>query len=223
MQPTAASTCVKCGRPLGDALFCQFDGTYVLDPEGTVVMAPRGERILAWFVNILIILLSIITLGLLWIIWWFIVAPKGQNPGKAIVGLRVIRANGNAVKTGGMFVRGMVGQLFGLIFVVQVIDDLWMFFDKNAQTLHDKAVETVVVKAKGSEKIVEAGALPNALAPPASYAPYAPALSIPSASAPAGVAEQPARATDEVFCRNCGRPVKADAQFCPNCGASLAG
>src|SRR5438128_1391043 len=98
MQPTTVRNCVRCQQPLGDALFCQYCGTFVLDPEGTVVMASRGERILAWLVNIVLLFL---TLFIGWIIWWFIVAPKGQNPGKAVVGLRVIRGNGNAVTTGG--------------------------------------------------------------------------------------------------------------------------
>jgi len=223
MQPTAASKCIKCGRPLGDAMFCQFDGTYVLDPEGTVVMGGRGERILASLLNSVFF---IVTLGIGWIIWWFIVAPRGQNPGKAVVGLRVIRVNGNAVKTGGMFVRGLVG--FGLQYmlgfmtlgIASLLDSLWIFWDKNAQTLHDKAVDTVVVKAKGSEKIVEAGGLG---APPAGVTPppaYAPPVSFPASSPPAS---PQARGTDEIFCKNCGRAVKADAQFCPNCGASIAG
>ena len=198
MQPTTVRNCVRCQQPLGDALFCQYCGTFVLDPEGTVVMASRGERILAWLVNIVLLFL---TLFIGWIIWWFIVAPKGQNPGKAVVGLRVIRGNGNAVTTGGMFVRGLVGAAFGLIWLASLVDDFWMFFDKNAQTLHDKAVDTVVVKAKGSEKIVEQGSLAGALTPPASYAPYAPPVSFP-VSSPPGASPQ-ARGADEVFCRNC--------------------
>src|SRR5437867_2155336 len=210
MQPTTVRNCVRCQQPLGDALFCQYCGTFVLDPEGTVVMASRGERILAWLVNIVLLFL---TLFIGWIIWWFIVAPRGQNPGKAVVGLRVIRVNGNAVKTGGMFVRGLVG--FGLQYmlgfmtlgIASLLDSLWIFWDKNAQTLHDKAVDTVVVKAKGSEKIVEAGGLG---APPAGVTPppaYAPPVSFPASSPPAS---PQARGADEVFCKNCGRAVKAD-------------
>jgi uncharacterized RDD family membrane protein YckC len=170
-----ARTCVRCQRPLTDSLFCQFDGAFILDPDGTVVMASRGERILSWFVNALLV---IFTLFIGWVIWWFIVAPKGQNPGKAVTGLRVIRTNGDAVTTGGMFVRGLVGQIAG--WIPFFLDDLWMFFDKNAQTIHDKVVDSVVVKAKGSEKIVENGHLPGALPPPPSYAPYAPPVSLPT-------------------------------------------
>ncbi|TMB69273.1 MAG: zinc-ribbon domain-containing protein, partial [Chloroflexi bacterium] len=100
------------------------------------------------------------------------------------------------------------------------VDNAWLLWDKDAQTLHDKVVATVVVKAKGSEKIVEAGGLG---APPAGVTPppaYAPPVSFPASSPPAS---PQARGTDEVFCKNCGRAVKADAQFCPNCGASVTG
>jgi uncharacterized RDD family membrane protein YckC len=169
MSAAAARTCVRCQRPLGEGLFCQYDGTFVLDAEGTVVMAGRGERILSWFVNLVLVFL---TLFIGWVIWWFIVAPKGQNPGKAVVGLRVIRTNGDAVTTGGMFVRGLAGILCGLIPLY--LDDLWMLWDRDAQTLHDKLVNTVVVKAKGSEKIVETGSigpLPAGMSAPPAYAP----------------------------------------------------
>lgn len=89
-----------------------------------------------------------------------------------MAGLRVIRTNGDAVTTGGMFVRGLAGVLAGLI--PFYIDDLWMLWDRDAQTLHDKLVNTVVVKAQGSEKIVEKGGLgqlPPGVTPPPAYAP----------------------------------------------------
>jgi len=206
------ATCLRCNRPLGDGLFCQYDGTFVLDPEGTVVMASRGERLLAWLVNTLIF---IFTLFIGWLIWWFIVAPRGQNPGKAVVGNRVIRTNGEAVRTGGMFIRGLVGQVIGIVPFGNIIDGAWLLWDKDAQTLHDKVVNSVVVKAQGSEKIVERGSLgelrPGVTPPPV----YAPPIRFPTSSPPS----PPTRQAD---CGSCGRAVKADAQFCPNCGASIA-
>ena len=218
MQPTTARNCVR-GHPLiGDGLFCQSCGAFQLDSEGTVTMAGRGERLLSWFVNTLLVFLTLI-IG--WIIWWFIVAPKGQNPGKAVIGLRVIRSDGNAVGTAMMFVRGLVGQAAGLFPLGSIIDSAWLLWDKDAQTLHDKVVGTVVVKAKGSEKIVEAGGLG---APPAGVTPppaYAPPVSFPPSSP--STATSQVRGADEVYCKNCGRAVKADAQFCPNCGASVPG
>ena len=166
---TAARLCVRCQQPLGQGLFCQYDGTYVLDPEGTVVMAGRGERLLSWLVSGLIV---IFTLGIGWIIWWFIVAPRGQNPGKAVVGIRVIRTNGDAVRTGGMLARGLAGFVAGII--PFYLDELWLLWDRDAQTLHDKIVSTVVVRARGSEKIVETGGigpLPAGVVPPPAFAP----------------------------------------------------
>jgi len=165
----AARLCVRCHQPPGEGLFCQYDGTYVLDPEGTIVMAGRGERLLSWFVSGLIFFF---TLGIGWIIWWFIVAPRGQNPGKAVTGIRVIRTNGDAVRTGGMFVRGLAGIVAGML--PFYLDDLWILWDRDAQTIHDKLVNTIVVRAKGSEKIVETGGigpLSAGVVPPPAFAP----------------------------------------------------
>ncbi len=184
--------CVRCGRPLADALFCQYCGTFVLDPEGTVVMAGRGERLLAWLISGLIL---VFTLFIGWVIWWFIVAPRGQNPGKAVVGIRVIRTNGDAVRTGGMFVRGLAGAVAGLIPLN--LDDLWILWDRDAQTIHDKLVNTVVVRARGSEKIVERGNLgppPEGVTPPPVYAPPIRFSSSPAATPPATGGSDPAGA-----------------------------
>ncbi|HEU4759506.1 MAG TPA: RDD family protein [Dehalococcoidia bacterium] len=186
--------CARCQQPLGEGLFCQYCGTFVLDTEGTVVMAGRGERLLAWLISGLIL---IFTLFIGWLIWWFIVAPRGQNPGKAVVGIRVIRTNGDSVRTGGMFVRGLAGVLAGLIPLY--LDDLWILWDRDAQTLHDKLVNTVVVRAKGSEKIVERGdlgPLPAGVTPPPLYAPP-----INLSSSPPPPAQPPAGSAEEALTR----------------------
>jgi len=149
-----ARECPRCHRPAYEGLFCQFDGVFLLDQEGTVVMATRLSRLGAAIVNALLMFL---TLFIGWVIWWFIVAPKGQNPGKAVVGLRVIKTDGSAMNTGSMFVRGLLGFVCGLIPLY--LDYLWILWDRDAQTLHDKLADTVVVKANGSEKIVERGSL----------------------------------------------------------------
>jgi uncharacterized RDD family membrane protein YckC len=190
----AGALCPRCQRPVGEGLFCQYDGTFILDAEGSVVLGGRGERILAWFINALLVFF---TLFIGWLIWWFIVAPRGQNPGKAIVGLRVIGTDGRAVRTGGMFVRGLAALVAGLIPLY--LDDLWMLWDRDAQTLHDKLVNTVVVKAQGSEKIIQHGSLGP---PPAGFSPrpaFAPPVAFPSTStpppaAPASGAPDPAEA-----------------------------
>jgi len=161
--------CVSCGRPFSESLFCPYCGTFIWDREGTVVVASRLERLGAWLVSGI---LFVLTLGIGWVIWWFIVAPRGQNPGKAVVGLRVIRTDGRAAGTGYMFVRGLVGALLGNI--PFFLDDLWILWDRDSQTLHDKVCSTVVVRALGSEKIVAEGSLgppPEGVMPPPAYAP----------------------------------------------------
>jgi hypothetical protein len=117
-----------------------------------------------------------------------------------------------------MFVRGLAGALCGLIPLY--LDELWILWDKDAQTLHDKLVNTVVVKAKGSEKIVELGSLgppPEGFAPPPAYAPP---VTFPVASPPpAAPSSQPGGR----FCSNCGQAIATGAQFCASCGARVAG
>jgi len=170
--------CPRCQRPAYEGLFCPFDGTFLLDQEGTVVMATRLSRLGASIVNAI---LMVVTLFIGWVIWWFIVAPKGQNPGKAVVGLRVIKMDGSAMNTGSMFVRGLLAWICGLIPLW--LDPLWILWDRDAQTLHDKLADTVVVKANGSEKIVERGSLgplPAGYERPA----YAPPVTFPSSTGP---------------------------------------
>lgn len=165
----AARQCIN-GHPFSpDSLFCQYCGVFILDPEGTVIVGGRGQRLVAWLLNAVLLILTLV-IG--WIIWWFIVAPRGQNPGKAVVGLRVIRMDGSKVTTGGMFMRGLAGVLCS--FVPLYLDYLWILWDKDIQTLHDKLVNTVVVRAQGSEKIIERGSLgppPEGVTPPPAYAP----------------------------------------------------
>ncbi|MGA2286474.1 MAG: RDD family protein [Dehalococcoidia bacterium] len=172
-------TCVSCQRPFSDSLFCPYCGTFIWDQEGTVVVASRLERLGSWLVNII---LTVLTLWIGWIIWWFIVAPRGQNPGKAVVGLRVIKTDGSACGTGYMFLRGLVGIILGVI--PFYLDDLWILWDKSSQTLHDKVASTVVVKARGSEKIVEQGSLGQLPAGVSSPPAYAPPVSLPGRGSP---------------------------------------
>lgn len=181
-----ATECLSCHRPLGEGLFCQYCGVFVLDPQGTTVMASRLSRLGAWIVNALIM---IFTLFIGWVIWWFIVAPRGQNPGKAVVGLRVIRTDGRAVDTGWMFVRGLLGIVLG--FIPLYLDNLWLLWDRDAQTLHDKLAGTVVVKAQGSEHIVAQGSVGAAREGAPIPRPYAPPVTFPTSGPVAPPATSP--------------------------------
>ena len=86
---------------------------------------------------------------------WFLVAlGRGQTPGKQVVGVRVIRANGEPSGWGRTFLRevvewivvGALSAMTGGIFYV--VNYVWPLWDKDRQALHDKMVETLVVDAR---------------------------------------------------------------------------
>jgi uncharacterized RDD family membrane protein YckC len=78
----------------------------------------------------------------------------GQTIGMKLVGIRVVKAaDGSQIDYGKAFVRSIVAAAFGALQVVTVVlglvallDLLWPLWDKQNQTLHDKAAGTVVIK-----------------------------------------------------------------------------
>jgi len=140
-----ATTCLVCGSPLGRAAFCGTCGVLVSDRDGTIVRSGRTSRFLALFTDLILI---VATLGIGWLAWCVVLAPKGQSPGDAFAGVRIIRKDGTAASLGRLAARlGVRILLFGLL------DYLCVFVNKDARTLHDLATCTIAVKAKGSEKV----------------------------------------------------------------------
>ena len=90
-----------------------------------------------------------------YLVWWLIVLGRGQTPGKQLMSIRVIRADGRASGWGWTFLRefGVKGVLVnavswlsaGIGLIVWIGDLLWAFWDKDRQTLHDKIMKTVVI------------------------------------------------------------------------------
>jgi Predicted membrane protein/domain len=146
------TTCPFCGSPVGRTAFCRRCSALVSDRAGTVVRASRPSRFLALLLDVALIPL---TLGVGWLIWWFVLAPKGQSPGDAIVGVRAINKDGTAATTGRLVLRLIVRiVLFGCwIVLLGWLDYAWALVNKDARTLHDLAARTIVVKAQGSEQI----------------------------------------------------------------------
>ena len=76
--------------------------------------------------------------------WGRFEGVRGQTPGKKALGLRTMdRATGQPIGFG----RG-VGRMFARILSQQllVLGYLWMLWDENKQTWHDKIVRSIVVK-----------------------------------------------------------------------------
>jgi uncharacterized RDD family membrane protein YckC len=73
---------------------------------------------------------------------------KGGTIGKLIVGTRVVQLEDRQpVRAGAAFKRWVTMLVFNFLPVVGIIDPIWIFTGRMRQTLHDKIVETIVVKA----------------------------------------------------------------------------
>jgi uncharacterized RDD family membrane protein YckC len=80
---------------------------------------------------------------------------NGQTLGKQIVGIRVVRDEGNPYNFGNAFVREFLvrqllfGVIGGLFFgLAQLLDYLWPLWDETNRALHDMIVSSHVVRAE---------------------------------------------------------------------------
>lgn len=116
-SPVSGANCPSCNRvATGDGRFCEWCGQLNDGPTGAVV-ASMGQRIGAYFIDFILFFLTLI-IG--YIIWWLIVLGRGQTPGKQMVGIRVIKDNGEPSGWGYTFLREFVvkGLLVGIIAAV---------------------------------------------------------------------------------------------------------
>lgn len=91
--------------------------------------------------SILVQLFSIIISLFYWI---FFTGYCGQTPGKMLLRIQVVRADGAAVGYGKAFYREVVGKFIsGIIFAIGY---LMAAFDDQKQALHDRMAKTYVVK-----------------------------------------------------------------------------
>ncbi|HEU0013104.1 MAG TPA: RDD family protein [Longimicrobium sp.] len=81
----------------------------------------------------------------------FVALFKGQTPGKRVLGVRVVRLNGQPMTFWTSFERFggyAAGLVTGLLGFAQV------YWDRNRQMIHDKIVETVVVREKRGQQVI---------------------------------------------------------------------
>jgi uncharacterized RDD family membrane protein YckC len=71
--------------------------------------------------------------------------PKGATPGKQIVGIRIVdMRTGGPIGYGRAFIRWIMKIVSG---IPLYLGYLWMLWDKEKQTWHDKVADCVVVPA----------------------------------------------------------------------------
>lgn len=112
-------------------------------PNGTQ-LAPVGRRVGAWFLSILLV---IVTLGIGYLIWGLILWGRGQTPSLKVLGMRVWRPDDQRPATWGeMFLREFVGRfLLGLIPAEQLVSFVVFLVHKQHRAIHDIVGSTVVL------------------------------------------------------------------------------
>lgn len=119
-------------------------GSGLLLPQGTE-LATSGRRIGAWFLSIL---LAIVTLGIGYLIWGLIVWGRGQTPALQVLGMRVWRPeNLQKASWGYMALREIVGRFVEgiLSLITLLISFIMMLTGKERKSLHDLIAGTVVL------------------------------------------------------------------------------
>ena len=95
--------------------------------------------------------LALGSLAILILYFWyysFFYARSGQTPGKKAVGIQVIATDGSLLTGGKAFVRTLVYFLDSLMAYILIgfLGFLWMLWDKDRQTWHDKAAGSFVIR-----------------------------------------------------------------------------
>lgn len=75
--------------------------------------------------------------------WYFWTRRNGQTPGKQLMHIRVVKADGTPITDADAVIRHIGYVINSVIFM---LGWLWAFVDSNRQGLHDKLVNTYVVK-----------------------------------------------------------------------------
>lgn len=107
-----------------------LDGLILMVVQLVVVfILPENLRSFTFLINLLYSVLFI----------W----QKGATPGKMALGIKVVRTNGQNLNILQAFLREVVGKFIsGFVFGLGY---LWMLWDQNSQTWHDKIAGTYVV------------------------------------------------------------------------------
>ena len=72
---------------------------------------------------------------------------KSTTYGKMTVGIKVVNEKGGKVSWGEALLREIVGKSIAVLFIYP-LGYLWMLWDKDEQTWHDKIAKTFVVTSK---------------------------------------------------------------------------
>jgi uncharacterized RDD family membrane protein YckC len=133
------------------ATFLQRLAAYLIDT--VLFYLPLLVIILTLLGGMIGVMLGSLALLVGYVIWWLFALRRGQTPGKRLVGIRVIKDNGEPSGWGYTFLREFVikellggflsGMTGGIYFAAA---HLWPLWDRDRQALHDKMIGTLVVQ-----------------------------------------------------------------------------
>ncbi len=115
-------------------------------PDQLVTAGP-GRRLGGYLLDGLIVWC---TLGIGWLVWFCFSAVNGQTPGKQLLGMYVVKADGTRAGGGYTWLReAVIKPVFSIISVVtfgvlSVLGALWCLWDQDCQCLWDKMASAYV-------------------------------------------------------------------------------
>ncbi len=172
--------CDHCGLRRGEGMACRACGALTLAGGQGARLASRPRRLANYALDSILLLA---TFGVGWLIWFHFTAKTSQSPGKRLMRTYVVVLHDAAPASyERLWLRdvGVMWLLFGALLspmtggVVPLLDMLWIMFDRQKQTLHDKLVGTIVVYAPDGLDGVRARRGPMRPAPGGGPAPHAP-------------------------------------------------
>ena len=141
--------CPSCHQFSGTRIFCATCGLLNQHPESGAFAASRWRRLGG---AILEGILFIVTLIIGWFVWLYFASKKSQTPAKQLLGMYILQRNGAPASAGRVWLREVVVEMIGfglasqfLFGLASLLDAVWILWDKDRQTLHDKIVDTIVV------------------------------------------------------------------------------
>ena len=76
----------------------------------------------------------------------YLLTTRGASIGQGVMNLQVVDAKGSLILTNTALIRLLAQIGLGIIPIGSILDILWPLWDEYRQTLHDKAVNTFVIK-----------------------------------------------------------------------------
>ncbi len=128
-------------------------------PPEQLQTASQGRRLGGWVLDGVVFLA---TFAIGWLVWFLVVAQRGQTPGKQMLGMYIMREDGSRASGWYTILREIVVKgLFALVIIVSFVltggpgillflpAALWCTWDRERQCLWDKVANTYIAYSPG--------------------------------------------------------------------------